>query len=252
MEGWIKLHRKLCKWEWYTDVNTCHLFIHILINANHEPAKWRGITINKGQYLTGREALAIQTGLSQKSVRTSLNKLKTANVVAIESSNQYSIISIVKWDDYQMEGQQTGQRGASEGPARGQPTGHKQEDKNDKNKKKEEYMPTLFSEIESKNIPDGFETFWEKFPKARAGNKDKAHQAWKKALTRSDKEKIIQGLQAYCASEMAKNFPKGAAAWLNDDRWSWDYSPSPAAPAGNQQKIDYRPANPARNRKVIT
>ena len=28
--GQILLHRKIVEWEWYTDINTCRLFIHML------------------------------------------------------------------------------------------------------------------------------------------------------------------------------------------------------------------------------
>lgn len=36
MEGWISLYRKILNWEWYSDANTFRLFIHLLLQANHE------------------------------------------------------------------------------------------------------------------------------------------------------------------------------------------------------------------------
>ena len=47
--GWLKLHRKISEWEWYTDGNTFRLFLHLLLNANFEDKKWKGITIKKGE-----------------------------------------------------------------------------------------------------------------------------------------------------------------------------------------------------------
>jgi hypothetical protein len=45
MNGYIKLHRKLVDWEWYTDIPTKTLFIHLLLVANHKPNKWRGMLL---------------------------------------------------------------------------------------------------------------------------------------------------------------------------------------------------------------
>lgn len=106
VNGWIKLHRKICEWEWYSDTNTFHLFIHFLLHANHEPRHWRGIDIDAGQLLTSRESLALQTGISERGIRTSLEKLKSTNEVTIKSTNKYSIITIVKWSEYQLIDQQ--------------------------------------------------------------------------------------------------------------------------------------------------
>ena len=43
--GWIKLHRKFLKWEWYSDINTKSLFLHLLLTANHKDKQWQGITV---------------------------------------------------------------------------------------------------------------------------------------------------------------------------------------------------------------
>ena len=68
MQGWIKLHRKLIKWEWYHDSKMVHLFIHLILMANHQPASFRGVKIKQGQLVTGRKALSLQTNLSQQSI----------------------------------------------------------------------------------------------------------------------------------------------------------------------------------------
>ena len=33
MSGWIKLHRKITEWEWYSDANTFRVFMHLLLTA---------------------------------------------------------------------------------------------------------------------------------------------------------------------------------------------------------------------------
>jgi len=99
--GFIKLHRKLTQWEWYSDINTTRLFTHLLIMSNYEPKKWRGIQINRGEYLTGRIKLSEETGLSQQQIRTSLSKLKSTNEITIKATNKYTIIKLENYCVYQ-------------------------------------------------------------------------------------------------------------------------------------------------------
>lgn len=137
MDGWIKLHRKLLDWEWYDDVNTKCLFIHLLLRANHEPKKWRGHAIGKGEVLTGRKKLAEELGLGEQAIRTSLSKLKSTNEVTIKTTKEYSLIKINNWEVHQVANQQPNQQ-----PTNNQPTtNHKQEGEEGKNEKKREYSP---------------------------------------------------------------------------------------------------------------
>ena len=64
--GWVKLHRQLLDWEWYNDVNTTRVFLHLLLVANHKDNNWRGIEIKRGQRLTSISGLASETNLSIK------------------------------------------------------------------------------------------------------------------------------------------------------------------------------------------
>ena len=101
MTGWIQLHRSLQKWEWYTDVNTCHLFLHLLLSANHKQTKWRGQTIKVGQLMTGRKILSTETGLTEQQIRTCLKRLESTSEITITKYNKYSIITVTNWNQYQ-------------------------------------------------------------------------------------------------------------------------------------------------------
>jgi len=139
-EGWIKLHRKFMTWEWYTDDHMVRLFVHLLLEANHKPQRWRGILIERGQLVTGRFKLSENTGISEQSIRTCLNRLKSTSEITIKSTSKYSIITICNYNKYnlatteinQQINQQSNQQLTSNQPA----TNHKQELKNDKNEKK--------------------------------------------------------------------------------------------------------------------
>lgn len=76
-------------------------------------------------------------------------------------------------------------------------------------------------------VDSAFNDFWRVYPKDRAGNKAKAFQAYKKALKEgraSSCDEINQAAEVYARSdEVKRGFAKGAAAWLNDDRFKSKY-----------------------------
>jgi len=101
MNGWLKVHRKFKEWEWYSDSKAVHLFIHLLLSANHEPRKWRGVMIESGQFVTSIESLKAQTGISSQSVRTILKKLCQTREVTCQPTNRFTMITICNWASYQ-------------------------------------------------------------------------------------------------------------------------------------------------------
>lgn len=99
------------------------------------------------------------------------------------------------------------------------------------------------SNILDEKIEKSFTEFWEGYPKKRAGSKATALKAYKKVITenRATAKEINDGANKYGKSDEAtKNngqFAKGAAAWLNDDRWKNNYEP--ARDKNTQQKASY-------------
>ncbi len=101
MSGWIKIHRRITEWEWYSDANTFRLFMHLLLTANYEDKRWRNVNVKRGQLVTGRQELAQALRLSERQIRTSLDKLKMSGVITTQTTNQYSLITIGKYDLFQ-------------------------------------------------------------------------------------------------------------------------------------------------------
>lgn len=106
-KGWISLHRKFVYWEWYEDANTMRLFLHLLLCANHQNKKWRGILIRRGQLITTLSKLADSLKLSKMQIRNSLTKLKTTHEITHQTTPGYSIISINNYNFYQDNNTQT-------------------------------------------------------------------------------------------------------------------------------------------------
>jgi hypothetical protein len=101
MEGWIKLYRKFSEWEWFNISEMVHLFIYLLLNANHEEGEWRGVLIKRGQILTGLNSLQQNTKISYQKLRTCLKRLEKTKEINIQVTNKYSIITICNYESYQ-------------------------------------------------------------------------------------------------------------------------------------------------------
>jgi len=144
MSGWIKTYRQLVDWEWYQDSQMVHLLLHIILKANHTDLKWRGITIKRGQLLTSRKKLSVETGISEQSIRTCLDRLQSTNEITVKSTNLNTVITINKYDIYQANeteinqpiNQPNNQRPTSQ-TTNDQPTTNQPTNKNYKNDKKD-------------------------------------------------------------------------------------------------------------------
>lgn len=101
MVGHIKVDRKILEWEWYKHPIVFRVFLHLLLTANHKDGKWQGVSINRGQLITGRIELGSQLKLSEQQIRTALSKIKLTKEITIKSTSHYSIITICKYDSYQ-------------------------------------------------------------------------------------------------------------------------------------------------------
>lgn len=119
MQGWIKLHRRLLEWEWYDDVNVKVLFLHLLLTVNYEEKKWRGNTIKKGERITSLAKLAKETRLSVKQLRLALNKLEKTGEVARKGTNQYTHITLTKWEEYQLVEEKRASKETNKGQTKG-------------------------------------------------------------------------------------------------------------------------------------
>ena len=211
--GFIKLQRKILEWEWYDDIPTKTLFIHLLLKANFKDKTWRGILIKRGEFLTGRKELSKETGLSEQQIKTALNKLKLSQEIAVTTTNKFSIIKVENYCDYQDKKIDSNQQ--IEQPTTNDQTTIKQQSTTTKNEKKEK--KEVNSLIESQ-----FKELWNEYkilhtPK---GNKEKALDKFKKLLSKNKFEDIIRGTKIYIKNCHTKNiYTKQVISFLNGETW---------------------------------
>lgn len=101
LNGFIKLHRKLVAWGWYQDYVVKDVFLHLLLTANFKDTSWRKQELKAGQLVTSYKQLADNLGFSVQQIRTAVDKLKSTGEITTKSTNKYTIITVVNWEDYQ-------------------------------------------------------------------------------------------------------------------------------------------------------
>ena len=219
IDGYIKLYRSLIDWEWYSDINTRSVFIHLLLTANFEDKNWRGITIKRGQVVTSYRKLAEEIGISERSVRTSINRLKSTHEVTQSSTSKFTVLTVNNYDKYQSsdtvsDTQVTSKRHTSDTQVTTTKEIKKVRSKESKNKPP--ISPT------GDGLQERFEMFWEVYPKKVA--KQAAVKAWQKLkpgdeLTAIIVESVKQQTHSEQWSKDNGRFIPYPATWLNGERW---------------------------------
>lgn len=139
MEGYVKFHRKMTEWGWYKDVNTCHLFMHLIFSANWKDGEFMGIKVKRGQLVTGINAIARQTGLTSQNVRTALKHLESTGEISRKTTNKFSVITVENYEKYQcVDNDANNQLTSNQQSANNQLTNNQQQEKEGKKERKKE------------------------------------------------------------------------------------------------------------------
>lgn len=99
--NYIKINRKILDWEWYGSINTCRLFVHMLLKANWRECKFQGTTVPRGSFVSSYPHLAEECGMTINELRTALKHLKSTGEVTVKTNNKYSVFSVNNYCQYQ-------------------------------------------------------------------------------------------------------------------------------------------------------
>ena len=144
--GFILLHRKIVEWEWYQNPNTFRVFLHCLLMANFTDGRFEGKDIKRGQFVTSLPSLSKQTSLSIQQVRTALDHLKSTGEITDTSTSKYRLITVVKYDQYQVDNSQNNsQSTGNQQASNSQSTGEQQQYKKNNKERREKGNNNIIS-----------------------------------------------------------------------------------------------------------
>lgn len=105
--SYIKLFRKILKSPIWDNEKALKVWIWCLLKATHKERDQlvgkQLVHLEKGQFVTGRKTASDELGINDRTIYDYLKLLKKLNMISINSNNKFSVISIEKWEDYQIE-----------------------------------------------------------------------------------------------------------------------------------------------------
>lgn len=140
-DGWISLHRKIMENPLYFSepFTRMQAWIDMLLLANHKESFFyvRGnkVIVKRGEIGYSQQNLAIRWQWSRGKVIRFLNEIEKSDMIVQQKNSVNNIISIVKYDDYQMNGTT---ENTTDGQQTIQQTDTNNNDNNDNNKIKGE------------------------------------------------------------------------------------------------------------------
>lgn len=155
--GFVKIYRSLLNWEWYDDVVTKTVFLHLLLTVSIDDQKWHGIVVKRGSRVSSYAKLAEETKLSVQQIRTAINHLESTGELTRSKHAKFTVFAINNYDEYQ---QVTGKSTVNQQGANRVTTRYQQQYKKDKKDKKDK------NNIYIAENPD-FETAKSKKPDAK-------------------------------------------------------------------------------------
>ena len=101
-KGFMRVSReKVSDFEWLDNPTICYCFFRLLFKANYKDGRWQGIEVKRGQLLTGRKSLSDELNLTERQIRTCLEKLTATGYIDQQTTNKYTIITICNYDNWQ-------------------------------------------------------------------------------------------------------------------------------------------------------
>lgn len=105
MEGWIRVHRKLIEEPWFKKSEYVHLWLYLLLKANHKDKEVfignEKVIVKRGQLLTSRHKLAEVVRIQENKIYRILKCFENEHQIEQHKTNKYTLISIVNYDTYQ-------------------------------------------------------------------------------------------------------------------------------------------------------
>uniref|UniRef100_UPI0038702959 hypothetical protein n=1 Tax=Morganella morganii TaxID=582 RepID=UPI0038702959 len=107
-KGFALIHRQFMDSRLYRDSQAVHLWLHLILKANHTDEEVNTdigmMIVRRGQMITGRPTLVSETFIPDNKVKSLLRTFESKGMINIEpKGRKFSLISIVKYDDFQSQ-----------------------------------------------------------------------------------------------------------------------------------------------------
>jgi hypothetical protein len=202
--GYVPLWRKLTESSFYRDSEAVHLWIHILLEANHSKRKeWFGkkeLFLSEGQFTTGRKQLSNATGIGESKIQRLLKKFEKCHMIEQQTCSVNRLITITNYKSHK----------SSEQPSNNERTTSEQQVNNErthsKNVIKKELKETIYA----------FEDFYCHYDKKV--DRKKSESKYNK-INEADRLLIKEHVLKFVECWHDKQFRMSPYRYLNEEHW---------------------------------
>jgi hypothetical protein len=233
LQGYVKVYRKMMCNPIWQDPYYLKIWMYCLMKASHKTHDQLVgntiITLQPGEFVTGRNSLSddLNKGVKPKMKLNEvswwryLNNLEKWGMLHIKKTNKYSVVSILKWEEYQESEQQLHIKSTT--------TAQQLHTNKNGNKGKNEKNNTSYS--------NEFEQFWSIYP--RKVEKKKAEKSFKTVIKKHSLETILEGTKKYSESVKGKEtqYIKHASTFLNNESFIDGFEDKPNKPEEPKRRL---------------
>lgn len=105
--SWIKLYRKILKSPIWENEKALKIWIWCLVKATHKEriqlVGQQEVNLEKGQFVFGRKKASEELSMTESTIYKYIKLLEKLQMISLKSNNKFSIVSVEKWEDYQIE-----------------------------------------------------------------------------------------------------------------------------------------------------
>lgn len=220
MGNFIKVNRKILKWEWWPDINTFRLFMYMLLEAWWKDGNYKGKIIPRGSFPSSIAELSKETKLTENEVRTAIKHLKSTGEITSKSHSKYTVFTVKNYDLYQSDNEQNYNQSTGEITSKSQAineqiTNKSQADnkqitgtnidninnihteKEDKNDKENKNIHNAQKELKQAEANKLFERLWSLYPVKKG--KGRVSDTVKLRLLKIGEEELLRAMERYKA-----------------------------------------------------
>ena len=97
----IKFPLWLFEWEWIDEGNYLTAFMRMVDRANKDDARWHGIDIARGEFVTSTAEISKLCGMTSQKIRTFIKRCEDSGLIEKKASTTYTVIRILNYDYFQ-------------------------------------------------------------------------------------------------------------------------------------------------------
>lgn len=208
-ENYIKISRSILEWEWYQNINTFKVFLHMLLKANWKDGRFEGKTIPRGSLVSSYSKLSEECGLTVNEVRTAVKHLISTGEITSSSHAKFSVFTVKNYDSYQEVNKQI----TSSSQAINKQLTTIEERKKERKEENNKYTCV-------------FEQLWSAYPRRK--EKAKAYKCYQARLSDGfSEDELLLAVKRYAheceVKETEEQFIKHAATFLGPNTPFLDY-----------------------------